>query len=837
MFLTNTSAENRQQQQSSSSSSYFRCRLTYRGLRLDLIIFSLAGLITKTELNEKVITCRSYLVASKSLGSSSQVSDIVLSSVMAEKSNDQIFVGAFPENYEPPSGFYFEVNDDSDIIQVNLMVAGPKVRVGDCNTPPENGSNVTLMASKQTQAEDFIHKNGSTKRPVKAAVSKHIAGLLLFILFSQAHETATEVLKLVSRNELDVSTIERTLSWLVELGVLSANGDESLSRANEISWEGVVSLLQLGKGLLSVKNISDIILSLISLAKGALSRAAQVWSSLINPVSEVEAERIFIQVKFYLNNADRIISHYPSQAFSIFKDITLCILTVLTFQIFLGNDEFLKSASDTLADLLEPTSVHLLNSLLDSDELGQANKFQIVDWLFMDMNISEPVRLDENSMNGIFSLKSGSMHGCHDVWRFVPADAKLSVVLELGVVANRRIMDDLQGLFVNDKTTFASNKLAQLVKDGLLLKGLSVKEVANVKTTTGLAQLVQKTMTIDSDAMEIDDTTQTNKKRKFPDGISEDVSLVTPRGMKQNALHELISLPRERSQRTKVNNRSTLPIYNGQCENSHVVNYKEAMSEYWIPWNRKPRSKEERDKTRVKQQWTEEEDQKLRKFVSESGHYTSWTKASEELKTKTPFECLSRYQRSLNSDIINRDWTSAEDNQLNEAVKQHGEKWQQIASLLPGRTGAQCSSRWRSALVPGRRTGRWEPDEDNRLIIAAKLFGNTCWKKLATCVPGRTQIQVRERRWNLLFPHEAKVLKETRDAQRHSAPSNFVDREHERPSFAKVDIGNHKQERRRPVKAAVSKHIAGLLLFILFSQAHETATEVLKLVRFCKCLV
>ncbi|GKB69960.1 transposable element [Tanacetum coccineum] len=32
-----------------------------------------------------------------------------------------------------------------------------------CNTPPENGSNVTLIASKHTQAEDFIHENGSTK--------------------------------------------------------------------------------------------------------------------------------------------------------------------------------------------------------------------------------------------------------------------------------------------------------------------------------------------------------------------------------------------------------------------------------------------------------------------------------------------------------------------------------------------------------------------------------------------------------------------------------------------------------------------------------------------------
>lgn len=30
----------------------------------------------------------------------------------------QIFAGAFPENYEPPSGFYFEVNDASPVVQV-----------------------------------------------------------------------------------------------------------------------------------------------------------------------------------------------------------------------------------------------------------------------------------------------------------------------------------------------------------------------------------------------------------------------------------------------------------------------------------------------------------------------------------------------------------------------------------------------------------------------------------------------------------------------------------------------------------------------------------------------
>ncbi|KAF3443132.1 hypothetical protein FNV43_RR17053 [Rhamnella rubrinervis] len=34
-------------------------------------------------------------------------------------SSSQIFAGAFPENYEPPSNFYYEVNDDSPIVQDN----------------------------------------------------------------------------------------------------------------------------------------------------------------------------------------------------------------------------------------------------------------------------------------------------------------------------------------------------------------------------------------------------------------------------------------------------------------------------------------------------------------------------------------------------------------------------------------------------------------------------------------------------------------------------------------------------------------------------------------------
>ncbi|BBH00579.1 Glycosyl hydrolase family 38 protein [Prunus dulcis] len=37
-------------------------------------------------------------------------------------SSAQIFSGAFPKNYEPPSGFYFEVNDDSPIVQDDITL-------------------------------------------------------------------------------------------------------------------------------------------------------------------------------------------------------------------------------------------------------------------------------------------------------------------------------------------------------------------------------------------------------------------------------------------------------------------------------------------------------------------------------------------------------------------------------------------------------------------------------------------------------------------------------------------------------------------------------------------
>ncbi|KAI3515764.1 hypothetical protein L1887_14668 [Cichorium endivia] len=238
--------------------------------------------------------------------------------------------------------------------------------------------------------------------------------------------------------------------------------------------------------------------------------------------------------------------------------------------------------------------------------------------------------------------------------------------------------------------------------------------------------------------------------------------------------------------------------------------------------------------------WSLSEDKKLLYTVQNRG-LSNWIEIAESLGTnRTPFQCLSRFQRSLNASIIKNEWTPVEDEELRNAVAEYGDtNWQLVASTLEGRTGTQCSNRWNKSLNPMRkRVGKWAPDEDKRLKIAVKLFGGKNWNKIARFVPGRTQVQCRERwvncldpalnmnewtpqedlqlkyaisehgycwskvaacvpprtdnqcrrRWSVLLPHEVPVLQRARKMKKAAFISNFVDREEERPALTVNDF-------------------------------------------------
>ncbi|XP_058199967.1 uncharacterized protein LOC131314974 [Rhododendron vialii] len=152
--------------------------------------------------------------------------------------------------------------------------------------------------------------------------------------------------------------------------------------------------------------------------------------------------------------------------------------------------------------------------------------------------------------------------------------------------------------------------------------------------------------------------------------------------------------------------------------------------------------------------WSRREDKELLRIIQERG-ISDWIDIAVLLGTnRTPFQCLARYQRSLNASILKREWTEDDDDKLRAAVETFGEgNWQLVASTLEGRTGTQCSNRWIKSLHPARqRVGRWTLDEDKRLKVAVMLFGPKNWNKIAQFVPGRTHVQCRERWVNSLDP-------------------------------------------------------------------------------------
>jgi transcription factor MYB, plant len=91
--------------------------------------------------------------------------------------------------------------------------------------------------------------------------------------------------------------------------------------------------------------------------------------------------------------------------------------------------------------------------------------------------------------------------------------------------------------------------------------------------------------------------------------------------------------------------------------------------------------------------WTKQEEKRLILIVQEKG-MCNWINIAATLGTqRTPFQCLARYQRSLNPYIINKAWTKEEDLQLKAAVETFGDNWQLVSTKLDGRTGSQCSNR------------------------------------------------------------------------------------------------------------------------------------------------
>jgi len=129
-----------------------------------------------------------------------------------------------------------------------------------------------------------------------------------------------------------------------------------------------------------------------------------------------------------------------------------------------------------------------------------------------------------------------------------------------------------------------------------------------------------------------------------------------------------------------------------------------------------------------KSEWSSEEDLKLLHLVSLHQGY-NWTLVAEELATKrTAYQCLQRYQQTLNPHMIKSEWTLEEDSQLKELATrlvddENNTDWVAVASYLPGRNSYQCNLRFRRSVVcqDNATEGRWTLEDEKRLFHAAVI--------------------------------------------------------------------------------------------------------------------
>lgn len=93
-----------------------------------------------------------------------------------------------------------------------------------------------------------------------------------------------------------------------------------------------------------------------------------------------------------------------------------------------------------------------------------------------------------------------------------------------------------------------------------------------------------------------------------------------------------------------------------------------------------------------------------------------------------------------------RNWTPSEDALLRQRVKEIGLKWALIAESVPGRTDIQCRQRWQYSLSPDITRGPWNRKELQALSRLAAERERRDWKAISAALPtARTTRQVREK--------------------------------------------------------------------------------------------